>query len=92
MTLIYRLDNYNEAVNVAFAIGKKVGKAVTRNKVRRRLRSIFREFSPNLPYGDYLLIVRPSVVEKSFSELRSDLEMILPLLKQCEDTKVRLKK
>lgn len=92
MTLIYRLDSYNEAVNVAFAVGKKVGKAVTRNKVKRRLKSIFWEFYASLPYGDYLLIVKPAVAEKSFSELRSDLEMILPLLRQGKDTKARLKK
>lgn len=84
ITVIYNLDGQVSSINVAFAVGKKVGKAVVRNKIKRRMRVIVREFSTRLPSGDYLLITRPGVVEKSFSELRRELEMILPLQMQCE--------
>jgi ribonuclease P protein component len=58
----------------AFAISRKVGNAVARNKVRRRLRSILRELeSPvageQLPNGTYLLTTRPGVAELPYSEL-----------------------
>lgn len=84
ITLVYSLNDEVSSINIAFAVGKKVGKAVVRNKIKRRMRAIIREFSTRLPSGDYLLITRPGVVEKSFNELRRELEMILPLQTQCE--------
>lgn len=42
---------------VAFAVGRPVGDAVTRNRVRRRLRAALRELhaADRLPHGDYLV-------------------------------------
>jgi ribonuclease P protein component len=58
---------------VAFAINRKVGNAVARNKVRRRLRSIVgeldREADGGLPGGTYLLTVRPEVTSLSYRDL-----------------------
>ena len=60
-------------VRIAYAIPKLVGSAVVRNRVRRQLRSILMgiDRSPRaLPPGDYLVRVRPGVVDSSFDELR----------------------
>jgi ribonuclease P protein component len=63
---------------VAFAIGRSVGNAVRRNRVRRQLRAILRELAgrPDAPLGSgtYLLSVRPAVTTLSFQELRSLVE------------------
>lgn len=78
-TLLYRLDSEQDTVNVAFAVGKKVGNAVVRNKVKRRLRSIVREYSNQLPSGDYLVIVRPEAATQGFGDLKEELRAVLPL-------------
>jgi len=52
---------------VAFAIGRAVGPAVRRNRLRRRLRAILR--SSDLPAGLYLIGVRPATDEHTFAEL-----------------------
>ncbi len=52
---------------VAYAVGKAVGPAVTRNRVRRRLRAIAREL--DLPSGIYLLSVGPEAAALDFPTL-----------------------
>jgi ribonuclease P protein component len=49
---------------VGLAVSRKVGGAVARNRVKRRLRAIFDELAPSLPRGrDYVVIVRPGLDE-----------------------------
>lgn len=79
LSLIYRLDESQGTINVAYSVGKKVGKAVTRNKIKRRLRSLVRDYSDQLHGGDYLVMVSPKVVNLRFSELRDEMKAILPL-------------
>ena len=61
---------------VGFAIGRKVGPAVVRNQVRRRLRTVFRELEARggLSAGAYLVIVRPAAADRSQLELRGNVE------------------
>jgi ribonuclease P protein component len=54
-----------------FVTGKKLGKAVMRNQVRRRLREIVRGFHPELAQGyDIVVIARPEAVRQSFAVLQ----------------------
>ena len=59
---------------VAFAIGRAVGPAVTRNLVRRRLRHLLA--TAGLPPGWYLIGARPEVAARSFPELARDVEQL----------------
>jgi ribonuclease P protein component len=54
---------------LAFAIGKRVGTAVERNRLRRRLRAIFRELP--VPSGAYLLAAGPEAATLPTAQLRS---------------------
>jgi ribonuclease P protein component len=56
---------------VAFAVSRKVGSAVVRNTVRRRLRAVLAE--ADLAGGDYLVIAAPGTGELGFPELRGQL-------------------
>lgn len=70
------LDDAPDApVAVAFAIGKPVGTAVVRNRIRRRLRAAVLELAP--PPGDYLVAVTPAAAEASYQALRADLASCL---------------
>jgi ribonuclease P protein component len=55
---------------VAFAIGRKVGGAVVRNRLRRRLRAIVAESTLGLAPGAYLLRATAEAAELTFGELR----------------------
>ncbi|MDB5074051.1 MAG: ribonuclease protein component [Chloroflexi bacterium] len=53
---------------VGFTVSKRVGKAHTRNRVKRVLREVVRAYLPSIPTGyDIVIISRPSLVGKSSS-------------------------
>lgn len=61
-----------------FAVGKRIGKAVTRNRVKRRLREAVRLRQPQVAKGwDVLLIVRDPMTEVPFQELDDALTQLL---------------
>lgn len=63
---------------VGFVVGKKVGKAVVRNKVKRRLREIFRALIPDVKgYTSYVVVARSHSARLSFCELRDSLVALL---------------
>ena len=64
-----------DAVRVAFAIGRPVGSAVVRNRLRRQLRAAIHELAP--APGLYLLSVTPNAVGQSYSDLRAELAAAL---------------
>ena len=62
---------------MAYAIGRAVGPAVTRNRLRRRLRSLLQQKFPHLPSGLYLIGATPAAAQRSYSELMFDLERLM---------------
>lgn len=63
------------AIQVAFAIGKPVGSAVVRNRLRRRLRAAMADFerAGELAPGLYLVGVRPEGATLRFATLTEHL-------------------
>jgi ribonuclease P protein component len=58
--------------------GRRLGGAVQRNRVRRRVREILRHAPNDSGHGwDVLIVVRPPAVDASFDELRDALERLL---------------
>lgn len=54
-------------------MSKKVGTAVKRNRVRRRLKEIFRSSADDLPGGlDFVISARRAAAEASFEELNEE--------------------
>jgi len=64
---------------VAFAVGRSVGPAVTRNRLRRRLRHVLADDvrTSLLSHGLLLVGARPAAVERSFDELRAEVGELL---------------
>jgi ribonuclease P protein component len=63
-------------VRVAYSIGRQVGSAVVRNRVRRRLRAAVREVDRErggLAPGAYLALVRPEAADADYAELKRSL-------------------
>lgn len=70
-------------VRVGFTVSRKVGNAVARNRVRRRLREIAREVIPGQarPDLDYVLVGRQAALGRDFAMLRQELVEALRRLK-----------
>ncbi|HVE74127.1 MAG TPA: ribonuclease P protein component [Mycobacteriales bacterium] len=58
-----------ESVRVGFVISGKVGNAVRRNALRRRLRHLLRSRLDSLPAADLVVRALPGAAELTYSEL-----------------------
>ncbi len=58
---------------MAYAVGRNVGTAVARNRLRRRLRAIVSDLAAQLPAGAYLVRAGPEAAELRPGELRAAL-------------------
>ena len=66
---------------VGFAVGKKHGKSVQRNKIKRLLRESFRSFDLK-PDGNFFFVIVPKIKDEySFNSFKKDLSFIFNKLK-----------
>ena len=78
VTIFYGiLDNKdNKKFNISFVTKKKIGNAVERNKIKRRLKNIMnnaiKEISIKLHYS-YLVIAKPTMLKKEFNNIKETL-------------------
>ena len=66
-------DKNNKNLNISFVAQKKLGNAVKRNKIKRRLRSIMNQILKiskiNLNYS-YLLIAKKNIIDAKFFDIK----------------------
>ena len=71
------LDNKNNKfLNISFVTKKKIGNAVKRNKIKRRLRNIIndavKKISIKLNYS-YLVIAKPTMLNNDYTNIKETL-------------------
>ena len=66
-------DKSNKNLNISFVSQKKIGNAVKRNKIKRRLRNIMNQILKisklNLNYS-YLIITKKNIISACFSDIK----------------------
>lgn len=68
--VLYARPNRTEQNRIGITAGKKLGKAVVRNRVRRRLREIYRRNEEKFcPGWDIVVVARSRCVHADFSKL-----------------------
>ena len=72
-------------MRVGFTVTKKIGNAVVRNRMKRRVRELARELIPaaGVPGADYVLIGRSKGIERDFGLLRTELAGALDRLRDA---------
>ena len=71
------------AIRLGITVSGKVGGAVVRNRMKRRLRELARAVLPQLGISgaDHVLIGRAGGIERPFAQLRAELENALRRLR-----------
>ena len=79
--LLARPDQAHEPARVGFVVSRAVGSAVTRNRVKRRLRALMPGYLHSLPGGS-LLVVRANAAaaHASSPDLAADLDSVISRL------------
>jgi ribonuclease P protein component len=69
----------DKSVRVGFTVSKKVGNAVERNRVRRRLKEMVRLVPPTELQGghDYVLVGRRAALDMPFAQMTEDFSRAL---------------
>ena len=62
---------------VAYAVGRKVGGAVVRNRLRRRMRAVLADKAEHLPVGAYLVRCGPESPSLTFEQLKEAMTQAL---------------
>lgn len=66
---------------IGFVVGRSVGSAVVRNKVRRRLRHLSRSYLESLPEGSLLVLrATPRAADARQADLAADLDLVIGTL------------
>ena len=72
-------------LQAGFSVSKKVGNAVVRNRVKRRLRENFRHNIPQLKNGFYVFSARPTAAQADYHQLERDMNSLLSRLNLWKD-------
>ena len=67
--MVRRVPTADGPPRVAYALGRSVGSAVVRNRIRRRLRAIVEARRDALAPGAYLIAARREALTMPFAEL-----------------------
>ncbi len=78
LLVLRAVRNGLDRTRVGYSTGRRLGTAVVRNRIRRRLRAIVRGLSSRIEAGwDVLIVARPAAVDASYEQLTAALERLL---------------
>ena len=78
LLIVHYVANSRRHDRFGISTGRRLGGAVVRNRLRRRIREILRAAPPSGAHGwDILVVARPASTSASFDELRGALERLL---------------
>jgi len=71
ITATFVVGGDDTGLRVAYAVGKRVGGAVVRNRLRRRLRAVVAEASGSLAPGAYLVVAGSEASGLPYEDLKA---------------------
>lgn len=80
--VLYIRNKKEKSKLFGIAVSKKLGNAVMRNKLKRRVRVIVDNLKESFPNnGDYIIMIKKRCVDLSFQDMKSDLESLIKEIK-----------
>ncbi|MEX2783993.1 ribonuclease P protein component [Streptococcus sp. H49] len=83
--VVYRLAKQQQHFRAGISVGKKIGNAVIRNAVKRKIRHALMEFQSHLASDDFVVIARKGVESLDYHEIKKNLRHVLKLAKLYQE-------
>ncbi len=82
--LVRQRDDGDPVMRLGLTVSRKVGNAVTRNRMKRRFRALARAILPEAGHAgaDHVLIGRPGGIERDYGQLAAELRRALEKLRR----------
>lgn len=77
--VVYHLDREKPHFRVGLSVSKKLGNAVVRNSIKRKIRHVLIAHRDQLVTEDFVVIARKGVEELTYQEVESNLLHVLKL-------------
>lgn len=79
--VVYVLPSEDPLFRIGLSVSKKIGNAVTRNRVKRYIRQTFLELKDDVKPANYIIIARIPAATLDFHQTKKSLEHILQIAK-----------
>ena len=84
---VYINDNMINKYRFGICISKKIGNAVKRNKLKRRIKDIIDKSSLQFLHKDYIIVLKVSAKQATYFDLKNDILNILTKIIEKEKTR-----
>lgn len=78
--VIYYMNNELSHLRFGLSVGKKLGNAVLRNKIRRQLKSMLQEYTKLEHSQDLVIIVFKNYLNQSYDKNKLDLDSLFKII------------
>lgn len=93
LQMLHRAETHQAgpAPRFGFTVTKKMGNAVIRNRIKRRLREAVRKIAPShaLSGHDYVLISRQKMIDCPFTDVLRDMEFAFSRIPTMKDNRTK---
>ena len=90
--VIYRLQKEQRHYRVGISVSKKLGNAVVRNRIKRKIRHVLMQHQEGFKVDDFVVIARKGVEELDYWQIEKNLLHILKIAKIYQEGTIREQK
>ena len=79
--VVYMLEKEQKHFRVGISVSKKLGNAVVRNRIKRKIRHVLMQHQKHLVQADFVVIARKGVEELDYHQVEQNLLHVLKIAK-----------
>lgn len=74
---LYKIGSKYSTPRIGVSVSNKIGKAVVRNKIKRQLREIVRQYVPEIKNCNLIFVAKTTITNTNFQTLQNEVRQIL---------------